>query len=234
MGDSGKDKSKERDVRPIREVVELDDKGRVIRRRFERYNSRFIERSLAESRARYDSRDAQASSAPQRTRDPGPYGSSQRAYNTSLQQPPARVSPERRDLDARVAEWMQAPSFPSPAPYTGQEQHHASYPSATAGYVAGPSTTGVRPANPNAMAPSDVASYYNRSGDPSRASSARYNPSDATSHYGRTGLDPSANERRRARDRQNHVLLYEDPRQRRRDEEREHKKEKRRGKEREY
>ncbi|KAI2776444.1 hypothetical protein F4815DRAFT_449365 [Daldinia loculata] len=232
MGNNSKGKSKERDDRPNRVVIELDDKGRVMDTQFDPYDSRYIERLLAENRARYYSGDAQASSAPRRSRDPGPYGSSQTAYNTSLQRPEAEVSPERRDLHDRVTEWMQTPSFPTSATPTWQQQQYASSSSATAGYVAGSNTTAAWPTDPNTVAPSDVASYYNRSGYPSRESSPPYNPSDATSHYGRTGLDPSANERRRQRDRQNQVLLYEDPRQSRREQERDRKKERRRGKER--
>ncbi|KAI1652700.1 hypothetical protein F4813DRAFT_400846 [Daldinia decipiens] len=244
MGNNSKGRSKERDDRSNRVVIERDDNGRAIGRQFDPYDPRYIGRLLAENRARYHSGDAQASSAPQRSRDPGPYGSSQAAYNTSLQRPQTEISPERRELHDRVTQWMQTPSFPaSDTPMGGQQQQqqqYASFSSATAGYVAGPNTTAAWPTDPNTVVPSDVASYYNRSGYPSREPSPDrepnppYNPSDVTSYYAHTGFYPSTEEKRRRADRQNQVLLYEDPRQYRREQDRERRKEKRHGKERAY
>lgn len=48
MGNNSKGKSKERDDRPNRVVIELDDKGRVMDTQFDPYDSRYIERLLAE------------------------------------------------------------------------------------------------------------------------------------------------------------------------------------------
>ncbi|KAI0854196.1 hypothetical protein F5Y00DRAFT_267431 [Daldinia vernicosa] len=223
MGDSSKGKSKERDNRQDRE-------GRSVGRQVDPYDPRYMERTLAENRARCSCGDTQACSAPRHTRDPGPYGSSQAAYNASLLRPADEVSPERRDLHDRVTGWMQTPSFPDSAPPTGQQQY-ASPSSATSGFVAGPSTTAAWPTDPNTMAPSDVASHYNKSDGASRQSSRSYNPSNPASLYD-TGPNVVLNERRMREEFRNRVIISENPNQRRREQEKERKEDKRRGKER--